>query len=109
MNALHASPTAGGPALVTVLTLAGLGSAAVLGLGLAAFVRRQSASYLLVALAVATLVARTAVAALTMAGVVPDATHHLSEHALDVAMVALVIAAVYQARSTAPEVRREEA
>jgi len=44
-----------------------------------------------------------------MAGVVPDATHHLSEHALDVAMVALVIAAVYQARSTAPEVRREEA
>lgn len=109
MRALHASPAADDPALVAVLTLAGLGSAAVLGLGLAAFVRRRSASYLLVALAVATLVARTAVAALTVAGVVPDASHHLSEHALDVLMVALVIAAVYQARSTAPEVRREEA
>ncbi|WP_121821011.1 DUF7471 family protein [Halostella salina] len=104
MNALHASPAAGDTVLVVVVGLAAVASAVVLGLALAALLRRRSRSYLLVALALATLVARTGIVALTMAGVVADPTHHLIEHVLDVVMAGLVIAAVYAAREPTPEV-----
>lgn len=86
------------PYLVAVLAIAGLGASVVVGLALAVFVRRRSHSYLLVTLAVATLLARTAVAWLSLNGTLDPGTHHLAEHGLDVAMVALVIAAVYTAR-----------
>lgn len=86
------------PILLVVLALAGVGASAVVGLSLAALVRRRSGSYLLVTLAVATLLARTLVAALSLNGSLRPGTHHLAEHGLDVAMVALVIAAVYAAR-----------
>ncbi|WP_135821748.1 DUF7471 family protein [Halostella litorea] len=109
MNPLHASPSAGDPVLAAVVGVAAVASAVVLGLALAALLRRRSRSYLLVALALATLAARTAVAVLTMAGVLPDASHHLFEHALDVVMAGLVIAAVYAARTTAPSVAEGEA
>ena len=108
VNALHASPRAGDAALVAVLGLAGIASAVLLGLGLAALSRRQSKPYLLVALALATLAARTTVAVMTMLGVLPDGTHHLSEHTLDVAMAGLVIGAVYYARTSVPDVAEEE-
>ncbi len=104
MNPLHSSPTSGDPALVTVIGLAGVASALILGLGLAALFRRQTKPYLLIVLALGTLVARTSVAALTMMGILSDGVHHLSEHALDVAMAGLVIAAVYASRTTAPDV-----
>jgi len=97
--------------LSLVLALAGLGSAVMIGLALAALVRRQSWSYLLVTLALATLLGRTAVAAGSMSGVVSTASHHTLEHLLDVLMAALVIAAVYtarQARRAPPEVREDE-
>ena len=87
-------------ALVALLAVAGLGSAAVLALALAALLRRRSRSYLLVALALSALVARTAVASIAMAGGLAAGTHHALEHGLDVVMAALVIAAVYDARST---------
>lgn len=87
--------------LVGVLGLAGLGAALLLGLALAAFVRRQSRPYLLIVGAVGTLLARSAVAALTVTGTLPIDTHHLLEHGLDVVLVALVVAAVYYARSPA--------
>ncbi|MCU4800782.1 hypothetical protein OB920_10405 [Halobacteria archaeon HArc-gm2] len=86
------------PLLLLVLAVAGLGASAVLGLALAVFVRRRSQSYLLVTLAVATLLARTVVASLSLNGTLSPGTHHLAEHGLDVAMVALVVAAVYSAR-----------
>jgi hypothetical protein len=85
-------------AFAALLALAGLGSAVVLGLGLAALVRRRSRSYLLVTLALATLLARTGVAALSLTGMVAQGSHHLLEHGLDAAMAALVVAAVYDAR-----------
>jgi len=69
------------------------------GAALAVFLRRRSRSYLLVALALAALLARTGVAAASLAGAVPLDSHHLVEHSLDVAMAALVVAAVYYARS----------
>jgi hypothetical protein len=96
--ALHASPVVDLP-LLAVLGAAAVASAALTGLALAAFVRRRSRSYLLVALAVATLLARTAVAVASVTRLVGPSAHHLLEHGLDVAMAALVIAAVYYARA----------
>jgi hypothetical protein len=87
------------PLLLGVLLLAGIGTSLVAGLALAAFLRRRSRPYLLVALAVLALVARTAVAAVALSGGLPAETHHLLEHGLDVVMVALVVAAVYTART----------
>ncbi|MFD1588026.1 hypothetical protein ACFR9U_13650 [Halorientalis brevis] len=99
-STLHAVPPAFTVGLLpVVLALAGLGSSVLIGLALAALVRRQSWSYLLVTLALATLLVRTAVAVLTMNAVIADETHHLLEHGLDVAMAALVVAAVYTART----------
>ncbi|PSP85937.1 hypothetical protein BRC83_02275 [Halobacteriales archaeon QS_1_68_17] len=97
---LHLAPE-GSPAVVllAVLALSTVGSALVVGLSLSAFVRRGSWSYLLVTLALATLLARSGVTVLTMQSVIPTGVHHLLEHALDVAMAALVIAAVYTART----------
>lgn len=90
---------ANGPLLIVLLALAGLAAAVLLGLGIAGFARRRSRPYLLVVLALATLLARVGVASAAMAGLLVDADHHLAEHLLDVLMAALVIAAVYTARS----------
>lgn len=95
---LHAAPVIG-PVLAAVLTLASIASAALVGVALAAFARRRSHSYLFVALAVAALAARSVVGWLGMAGELSIATHHTAEHGLDVVMVALVVAAVWYARS----------
>ncbi len=85
-------------AFVALLALAGVGSAVLVGLALAALVRRRSRSYLLVTLALGTLLARTGVAALSLTGALAEGSHHLLEHGLDAAMAALVVAAVYDAR-----------
>ncbi len=97
-----AGTPAGSLALTLALLVAGLGGSVVVGLALAAFARRRSQPYLLVVLAVLALLGRTVVAGLSLSGTLAPGTHHLAEHTLDVAMVALVIAAVYTAR-TAPE------
>ncbi len=96
---LHATGYVDSLALTVVLLVAGLGAALVLGLAIAALLRRRSTPYLLVALAVATILARTVVAGVALQGALPPGNHHLLEHLLDVVMVALVIAAVYTARS----------
>ena len=87
------------PWLAAVLVVAGLVTAIVAGLALAAFARRRSRSYLLVALAFVTLFARTLVAGVTITGVLGGSVHHLLEHGLDVIMALLVIGAVFYARS----------
>jgi predicted Co/Zn/Cd cation transporter (cation efflux family) len=87
------------PGYAAVLALASVASAALAGLALAAFARRRTSPYLFVALAVVTLVARSVVGWLGMIGSLSVATHHTAEHGLDVVMVALVIAAVWYARS----------
>ena len=96
-----------GPTMAVLLALAGVGSALVLAVALAALLRRRSRSYLLVTLALATLLARTAVAALSFTGTVEAGSHHLFEHGLDVVMAALVIAAVYDARTVRATARGE--
>lgn len=84
--------------LPLVLALAGLCASGIIGLALAALVQRRSVPYLLVTLALATILARTAVGAVMMWGWFSDPTHHTLEHGLDVLMAGLVIAAVYTAR-----------
>lgn len=91
--------------LSLVLAVAGLCAAVVVGVALAALVQRRSVPYLLVTLALATVLARTGVGVALMWGLSSDATHHTLEHGLDVLMAGLVIAAVYTARQAreAPE------
>lgn len=88
--------------LIALITLAAAGSAVLLGLALGAFVQRRSQPYLLIGAALAALLARSLVAGLSLMGVFSPVTHHFAEHGLDVVLVALVIAAVYNARSTNP-------
>lgn len=83
------------PAEFALLTLAGVLAAVVAGLAIAAFARRRSRRYLLVALALSTLVGRSAVGLGAYGGLIGPTLHHQLEHGLDVAMAALVIAAVY--------------
>lgn len=94
----------GSVSLYATLAIAVIGSAALLGLAIAALVRRQSRPYLLVAAAIGAVFARSAVGGLTVTGTFTATEHHLLEHGLDVVLVALVIAAVYYARTTTPEV-----
>jgi len=89
--------------LATVLVFAGIASAGLLGLALAAYLRRRSGSYLLILLALGALLARSLVGLGTMLGPISQPQHHLLEHALDVGMAALVIAAVYHARTVTPD------
>ncbi len=83
------------PVTFLLLSLAAALTAVVAGLAVAAFVRRRSRRYLLVALALSTLLARSAVGMAAYLGAVGPGIHHTLEHGLDVAMAALVIAAVY--------------
>jgi hypothetical protein len=88
--------------VLAVVTVAAVGAACLLGLAVAAFVRRQSRPYLLIVAAVAALLARSLVAGVAMVGVLSDVEHHVLEHGLDVVLVGLVVAAVYYARTAVP-------
>lgn len=108
LHLVHLHPPGIDVPLLVVLTVAGVATALLLGLALAAFTRRRSRPYLLVGLAIAALFARTVVAGLTMIDVLPAEQHHIFEHSLDVAMAALVIGAVYYARTVDERFERGE-
>lgn len=101
---LHGAPVVGSVPLLVVVTTASMGAALLLGVAVAAFVRRRSRSYLLVAGAFAALFGRSVVAGVSLAGQLSPSTHHLVEHGMDVVLVALVVAAVYHARAVSREV-----
>lgn len=86
--------------LVAVLAVAALVSGLIMALGLAAFARRRSWSYFLVTLALATLLIRTLFGVLSVNGILGASSHHLLEHGLDILAVALLLGAVYAARTT---------
>ena len=88
---LHAVPDIGSATLLILVTIAAMGTALLLGVAFAALVRRQSRPYLLL------------VAAFSMFGMLSPTTHHLFEHGMDVLLVALVVAAVYYARTVSYE------
>lgn len=91
--------------LALVLVLGGLASAVLVYLGAGAFARRQSRSYLLLVFALGMLAAKAAVGGLTMVNVVPTISHHVLEHALDLATAVFLIAAIYHARTASQGVR----
>lgn len=101
--------TAGPPSLeyLALLTVATVGSALLLGLGIAALLRRQSRPYLLVVGAIAALFGRSLVAGGSLLGLYSAGTHHALEHGLDAVLVAFVIAAVYYVRTVSQEVEPE--
>ena len=94
-------------ALPSVLVIAGVSSVAIVGLGIAAFSRRRSRSYLLITLALATLLVRTLVGGLALEEMMSFRLHHLIEHGLDGVMAVLLLAAVYFARTTSPRSTKE--
>ncbi|WP_129117019.1 DUF7471 family protein [Halegenticoccus tardaugens] len=94
---IHVVP-ANDPSLLAAVALAGIVSGLLVLLGMSAYARRRSRSYLLVVLALATLLARSGVAVLTIGGFMSYDVHHFLEHGLDFVMAGLVLAAVYYAR-----------
>ena len=91
--------------LLGLIVLAGLAAAVLVSLGLVAFSRRQSYSYLLVVLALGTLLCKALAGGFTIVGILPTDLHHTVEHGLDFVMALLLIAAVYYARTTPRKIR----
>jgi heme A synthase len=103
------SVSLGEVALPSVLFLTGIASAVIVGLAIIAFSQRRSRSYLLITMALATLLVRTGVGGLAMVGVIQLEFHHLIEHGLDGMMAVLLIAAVYWARTTERTISEDRA
>ena len=93
--------------LALLLSVGGLCAAGVVGLALSALFQRRSWPYLLVALALGTLLVRVVAGVGYVHGSLTADTHHLLEHGLDVAMAALVIAAVAFARDASAPAGRD--
>lgn len=88
------------PLAITVLILlSGIASVGLAVVGVLAFRRRRSPSYLLVATALIVLAAKAFVGGLTVAGLLGLRLHHLLEHGLDFLTAMLLIGAIYAARS----------
>jgi hypothetical protein len=105
----HGSTPIGDIALPTILAVTAVVSLIVLGLGVVALAKRRSRSYLLITMALGTLVGRTLVGGLAMDGTLSMELHHLIEHTLDGVMAVLLLVAVYYARTMArPEVNTRE-
>lgn len=105
---LHSGVTwPGSVPLLAIVTAGAVGTSLLLALAVTAFVRRQSRSYFLIAAAFAALLGRSIVVGLTLNGILTPTGHHLLEHTFDVILVALVIAAVYYARTIATEAEFE--
>ena len=95
--------------LLCLLILTGLAAAVLVSLGLFAFSRRKSRSYLLIVLALGTLICKAVTGGFTVVGILPGDLHHFVEHCLDLVMAILLIAAVYYARTAPPEIREVNA
>lgn len=100
LRANQGSALIGEVALPTVLIITGIVSLAILGLGIVALAQRRSRSYLLITMALGTLVGRTLVGGLAIDGTIAMEFHHLTEHTLDGVMAVLLLAAVHYARTT---------
>lgn len=88
--------------LSLVLVAATLCSTAIVALAVAALARRRATPYYLVVGALGALLLRSLLGVVTDAGVVAGHTHHFVEHALDVAAVAMLFAAVWLTRRNDP-------
>jgi len=91
-------------ALLVVIGLATLGTAALFLVATAGALRRKSRPYLLLTVAIGLLVVRSVVGIGTVFGAVPMPVHHLAGHGVDLSIALLVLAAVFLVdRPDAPE------
>lgn len=90
-------------ALLVVLALATVTTAALFLVGVIGYRRRRTTTYMLLTVALALLVVRSVVGFGTALGLVPMPVHHLVEHGSDVGVATLVLYALYQAGPPAAE------
>lgn len=83
---------------VVFIVLGGLASSALASASVLAFSQRRSRPYLFISLALGMLTAKAFVGGLTVFQVVSAPTHHMVEHALDLATAVFLIMAVIFAR-----------
>ncbi len=86
--------------LWAIITVATLGSSALVVVAGMAYLRRRTWSYLFITVAIGMLVVRSVVGLLSLGGPLQIGTHHVLEHLLDVVAIALLFAAIYVARTT---------
>lgn len=84
------------PVLVVSIVLAAVGTAILFLASLVAYSRRRTPQYLLIAVALGLLVARSIVGLGTVFGFVPMTIHHLVEHSFDFLIAVVVLYAVYR-------------
>lgn len=89
--------------LWVIITVATLGSAALVVVAGVALLRRQTWSYLFITVAIGMLMVRSLVGILSLGGPVHVETHHILEHLFDVVAIGLLFAAIYAARTVTPE------
>ncbi|MFC7078113.1 DUF7471 family protein [Haloarcula halophila] len=82
-------------ALLVVIGLATLGTAALFLVATAGALRRKSQPYLLLTVAIGLLVVRSFVGIGTVFGAVPMPIHHLAGHGVDLSIALLVLAAIF--------------
>jgi len=82
-------------ALLAVIGLATLVTAALFLVAVVATVRQRHVTYLLVTVAIGLLVVRSVLGFGTAVGAVPMPVHHLAGHGVDLAIALLVLAAIF--------------
>jgi hypothetical protein len=97
---LHFGVSPSNNGLVIALSIGTVLSILVALLSFAAYVKRRTISYLLVAVAFSTFLGKSGLGLTYLLGRTNAEMHHSFEHSLDAVMMALVLAAVYYARSS---------
>jgi len=82
-------------ALLMVIGLATLGTAALFLVVTLGALRRRTRTYLLLTVAIGLLVVRSVVGLGTVLGAVPMAVHHLVGHGVDLSIALLILAAIF--------------
>lgn len=82
------------PVLIGTIALAGVGTTILFLLGVAAYYRRRSTPYLLIAVSMGALTTRAIIGFGTVLGIVPMGAHHLMEHGIDFLVSVLLLAAI---------------
>ncbi len=96
---LEAYPeVSGSPLLISVILLAASGTGALFVVGLFAWYRRRSVTYLLITTALGILALRAVVGLGTVMGLVPMFVHHLTAHLFDFLISLLLLSAVFVGR-----------
>ena len=86
--------------LILALGIGTVFSILVALLSFVAFVKRRTISYLLITVAFSTVLGKTSLGLVYLAGGMDSNMHHSVEHSLDVVMIVLVLTAVYYARTS---------